>query len=187
MKLNHPPHPKIGESITIIGEVYNAGKSNVNSVASIVTIAYFIDDELLHIDNIGNIEPGIANTIKTSSGPVWKSEAGEHTVKVIINYQNTLKEEYDSPDDNILEKTFVVEFYNPTKITLNAHPQYGISEIEKMMNFTASPTDRNTNMPLNGEETVCNLNEEKIKQTTNKQGENLFSNTNHFFDTIMLK
>ena len=33
---------------------------DTDSLASIVTVAYFIDDELLHIDELGNVEPGIS-------------------------------------------------------------------------------------------------------------------------------
>jgi len=182
-----PLHPKIGESITITGEVYNAGKVNTNSLASIITTAYFVDGELLHIDDLGNVEPGIKNKTEISSGPIWKAEAGKHTIKIVIDYQNTLKDQYDFPDDNVLEKTFVVESYNPTKITLSAYPQYGIQGTEKEIKFTAILTDTNSNNPLNEKEIIWNIGEDKTKVTTNKEGKNSFLNTIYFFNTYTVK
>ncbi len=51
------PKSKKGELIRVTGDVYNAGLVETNSLASIVTVAYFIDDELFHIDELGNIKP----------------------------------------------------------------------------------------------------------------------------------
>jgi len=182
-----PLHPKIGESVTITGEVYNAGKISTNSLASIITTAYFVDGKLLHIDDLGNVEPGIRNKIKISSGPIWKAEAGKHTIKIVIDYRNTLKDQYDFPDDNVLEKTFVVGSYNPTKITLNAYPQYGIQGTEKVINFTAILIDANSNNPLNEKEIIRNIGGEETKVTTNKEGKNSFLNTIYFFNTYTVK
>ena len=121
-----PSNPKKGELIMITGDVYNAGITETDSLASIITAAYFVDDKLLFIDEIGNIKPGIGNKIKISSDPVWNAEVGDHNVKIIINYHVTLNDQYDSPDDNIVEKTFSILSLNPTKILLNASSPYVI-------------------------------------------------------------
>jgi len=62
-----PPYPKKGELTRITGDVYNAGLVETDSLASIITAAYFVDGKLLFIGEIGNVKPGIENKIKISS------------------------------------------------------------------------------------------------------------------------
>ena len=104
-----PLEPKTGETITITAEVYNAGKINTESVASIITIAFFVDEKLVDIKDIGDVKIGIKNNIKIVSESIWKAEIGEHTIKVVLDYHDTLKNELDSSDNNKIEKVIRVE------------------------------------------------------------------------------
>jgi len=103
-----PPYPKKGELTRITGEIYNAGIIETKSLASIITAAYFVDEKLLFIGEIGNVKPGIENKIKISSDPIWNAETGNHVIKIILDYHDTLNDQQDSFDNNIVEKTFSI-------------------------------------------------------------------------------
>ena len=44
-----PPYPQEGEPVRFTAEVHNAGITSTNSIASIITAGYFVDDELLQV------------------------------------------------------------------------------------------------------------------------------------------
>ena len=171
-----PPFPKKGELVTITGDLYNAGLKNTESFTSFITVAYFVDGKLLHINAIDNVEPGISNKIKISSSPIWKSEIGNHEIKIIVDYHNTLKDQYDSPSDNSLEKTFFITPSKQTQILLDASPQYFIQgkEIPKII---VSLLDSDSNEPLSNKKIILNLDDTDFSLTTNKEGKISFSNT----------
>ena len=79
-----------GQMVAITAEIYNSGIRSTHSVSSIVTVGFFVDDELIHIGTLDNILPGIKNKIQISSPPLWTSEIGVHDVKVILDYHDTL-------------------------------------------------------------------------------------------------
>jgi len=133
-----PSNPKKGELIIITGDVYNAGIMETDSLASIITAAYFVDDELLFIDEIGNVKPGIGNKIKISSDPIWNAEVGNHDVKIIIDYHDTLNDKYDSFDDNVAEKTFSISSLTSTKLSLTASSPYVIQGRDTLLNVSIS-------------------------------------------------
>lgn len=143
-----PPYPQKGELIRIVGDVYNAGIVETDSLASIVTVAYFIDDELLHIDELGNVKPGIGEKIKISSDLIWNAEIGDHVIKVVLDYHDTLKNEYDSLDNNTVEQSITVELLNSTKISLSASPFYVIQGKDTSMKIIAHLVDSNSNQLL---------------------------------------
>jgi len=171
-----PPYPKKGELVSITGNMYNAGLKNTESFTSFITIAYFVDGKLLHINAIDNVEPGISNKIKISSSPIWKAEMGNHKIKIIVDYHNALKDQYDSPSDNSLEKSFFITSLKQTQILLDASPQYFIQgkEIPKIL---LSLIDSDSNEPLSNKKIILNLDDTDFNLTTNKEGKISFSNT----------
>jgi hypothetical protein len=181
-----PPYPKKGELVTITGDLYNAGLRNTGSFTSMITVAYFVDGELLYINTIGDVKPGISNKIKISSSPIWKSEIGNHEIKIIVDYHNTLKDQYDSPSDNSLEKTFLIESQKHTQLLLNASTQYFIQGNETPK-ITILLLDSDSNEPLSNREIVLNLDNEYSTLTTDKNGKISFSTTIFLYDPVSIE
>ena len=183
-----PPYPKKGELTMITGDVYNAGIMETDSLASIITAAYFVDDKLLFIDEIGNVKPGIGNKIKISSDPVWNAEVGDHNVKIIINYHVTLNDQYDSPDDNTAEKTFSISSLNPTKILLTTSSPYVIQGENTLLNISVSlKDDSDSNKPLDGKNIVLNFDGDDIYLGTDKYGTVFFSKTVNYSKALNIE
>ncbi|MDH3764825.1 MAG: hypothetical protein OER82_03340 [Nitrosopumilus sp.] len=182
-----PPYPKKGELTVITGDVYNAGIVETDSLASIITAAYFVDDKLLFIDEIGNVKPGIGNKIKISSDPVWDAEVGNHNVKIIIDYHNTLNDQYDSFDDNIAEKTFSISSLNSTKILLTTSSPYVIQGKDTLLNISVSLEDSDSNKPLDGKNIILNFDGDDIYLTTDKYGKIFFSKTVNYSKALSVE
>ena len=180
-----PPYPNKGDPVTITADIYNAGFRDTKSYASIITVAYFVDDVLLHVDEIGNIEPGITNKLQTSSPPIWKSDLGPHTVKVIADYHDTLNDQYDSPLDNTLEQLFVIDDLISTSILLDISPAYLTPEFN-VLTITAILVDSN-NIPLQNKKIDLSLDDVEIILTTNKDGKFSFSNTIPSIGSILIE
>ncbi|MDH3833736.1 MAG: hypothetical protein OES34_06180 [Nitrosopumilus sp.] len=170
-----PTNPKKGEFVTITGFVYNAGLKHTNSFTSIITIAYFVDGKLLDITEIDGVKPGLSNKIEISSSPIWKPETRSYEIKVIVDYHDTIQDQYDSPDDNSIEKTFFIESLKPTKILLDASPQYFIQGTETTK-ITASLLDSDSNDPLNNQKIILSLGDNRSTLITDKDGKVSFSN-----------
>ncbi len=171
-----PLYPEEDELVAITGELYNAGVINTDSLTSIITAAYFVDGKLLYIDEIGNVEPGIANAIKITSPPIWKSQFGTHEIKIILDYHDTLRDEHDVPFDNLMEKIMFIEPAKHTKILVDVSSQYFIQgkEIPKI---SITLLDSNTNEPLNDRELVLKLNDDSSTLITDADGKVSFSST----------
>lgn len=180
-----PIYPNKGELVTITANVYNAGLKNTDFFTSIITIGYFVDEQLLYVNNINNIEPGISNKIEISSPPIWKSESGIHDIKIIVDYHDTLNDQYDSPDNNSMEKTFFIEYPKQTKILLDASPQYYIQG-NKMPTITMSLLDSDSNTPLSNQEIIFNLDDKNFTLITDKEGKLLFSSTIALHDPVTI-
>lgn len=65
-----PLCPNKGDYVIITANIHNVGFRDIKSYAGIITMVYFVDGVLLHVDEIGNIEPGIANKLQTSLPPI---------------------------------------------------------------------------------------------------------------------
>ena len=182
-----PSNPKKGELIMITGDVYNAGIMETDSLASIITAAYFVDDELLFIDEIGNVKPGIGNKIKISSDPIWNAEVGNHDVKIIIDYHDTLNDKYDSFDDNIAEKTFSISSLSSTKLLLTASSPYVIQGRDTLLNVSVSLEDSDSNKPLDGKNIILNFDGDNIYLTTDKYGKIFFSKTVNYSEALKIE
>ena len=169
-----PPYPEKGDSVAIIADVYNSGLKNTASFASIITIAYFVDDELRYVDEIGNIEPGIANKIQISSPPIWESDLGPHKIKVIVDYHNTLGDQYDSPDDNVIEEVFVIDNLIPTTLSLDISPGYFMPGTT-IPNIAVMLVNSNDGVPLQNKKIMLSLDDVEIILTTDKNGKSSIS------------
>jgi hypothetical protein len=178
-----PSYPKKGEMVAISGEVQNVGFRNTKFFASIITVAYFVDGKLLQIGELDNVEPGVENKIKISSDPVWKADLGKHEIKIILDYHNTLKDQYDSPSNNFADKILFITSPKKTQILLDISPQYIIQEKE-MPKITASLIDSDSNKPLSNQKIVFNLDSNEFNLITNKNGNISFSNKINSFNTF---
>ena len=99
-----PKNPKQGEVITVHGSVYNSGVVPSGEVSDVVTVGYVVNGELLEINQLPNILPGIENGIEISSGLLFDASGGEHVVTVIINFHDTLSHLRDNQENNIVQK-----------------------------------------------------------------------------------
>ena len=175
-----PIEPKEGDLITITTEVHNTGKTNTGSVASIVTIAFFIDEQLIDVKDLGDVKTGVRNKVKITSEPVRIVNPGEHTVKAIVNYHKTIGEQLDLPDGNSIEKIFKIRQVDPTNIFLTIEPKYGFQNNEETIKIAATLTDTVTNNPLTGKKIILDIEGEKIDLVTNDKGKVSFQKTNNF-------
>ncbi|MDH3313451.1 MAG: hypothetical protein OEM28_09955 [Nitrosopumilus sp.] len=171
-----PPYPKKGELVKITGDVYNAGLVDTDSLASIITAAFFVDEKLFHINEIGNIKPGIKNKIKISSDLIWNAEPGSHKIKIILDYHDTLNDKYDSPTDNIKEKTLFIELLKSAKFLFDISPQYFIQGT-RTPKVTISLLDSDSNETLSNKKIILNFNDSISTLTTNKEGIISFSSS----------
>ena len=112
-----PKNPEEGEAVSIHGSIYNAGIIPTGKVSDAVTIAYIVNGEIIEIDLLDNIEPGIENGIQVSSGPVLDSKSGIYIITVITNFHDTLSHLRDNPENNIIQKKFTVGNDSPVVIT----------------------------------------------------------------------
>ena len=171
-----PMYPKPGDMISITADVYNIGLKNTNSVTSMITIAYFVDGDLLYVDNIDNISPGLSNKIDVTSPPIWESETGYHEITVIVDYHDTLNDQYDSPFDNSVSEKFFIEFVKNTRILLEADPQFFLLG-ETVSKITISLFDYDSNEFLSNKKITLYLDGDNSTLTTDQQGMVSFSNT----------
>lgn len=119
-----PENPKKGEAITVHGSVYNAGIIPSGEVSDVVTIGYIVNGELLELDLLDNILPGIKNGVEISSGPIFDAIDGNYIVTVIINYHDTLSHLRDNPENNIIQKRFHIGNIIPSLITSDIYQYY---------------------------------------------------------------
>jgi hypothetical protein len=171
-----PFYPKKGDLVTINADIYNAGLKNTNLFASIITVAYFIDEKLIHVDDIGDIAPGIQNKITIASSPISKTELGNHEIKIVLDYHNTLSDQFDSTVDNVLKTSFFVDPPLSTTLSLDIFPVYAVQGGE-MPKIIVSLMDSNTNLPLIDKNIILNLDGNNLNLTTNKEGQISISTT----------
>jgi hypothetical protein len=165
-----PPNPKNGDLVKLVGEIYNAGIKQTDSFASIITVAYFVDGQLLYLNEIPNIESGINNKIIISSPPIWKVESGNHVIKIILDYHNTLQNQHDSPDDNIIEKTISIQLLKHTHLSLDVSPNYIVQDKDVSLNISGTLSDLDTNESLSNKKIILNLMNNSFTTKTNHVG-----------------
>ena len=101
-----PKYPKPGELVSINASIYNQGTESTKEVTDVVTIGYFVDGELIQINELADVPPGIDNGIRITTGPIWEATDGIHVITVIINYHDTLSHLTDNLDNNIMQKRY---------------------------------------------------------------------------------
>jgi len=126
-----PENPNNGEAVTIHGSVYNAGTIPTEEVSDAVTIGYIVNGEIVEINLLENILPGLENGIVVSSGPVFDAIPGTQTVTTIINYHDTLSHLRDNPENNIIQKTFEIETVIPLIINFDTYQHYNYETKEQ--------------------------------------------------------
>jgi len=171
-----PLYPKTGDLVAITADVSNIGLKNTGLFTSMMTVAYFVDGNLLYIDEIGNIKPGLSNKIKITSPPIWKYEVGIHEIKVIIDYYDTLRDQHDSPLDNSISEILFIQPQKNTQILFEASPQYFLHG-ERTSKITISLLDSDSNEFLNNREIVLDFDGNSSTLITDKQGKVSFSST----------
>ena len=119
-----PANAKNGEPITVHGSLYNAGIIPSGEVSDAITVGYIINDELLEINLIENILPGLENGVEISSGPLFGAVSGNYVITVIVNYHDTLSHLRDNPENNIVQKVFQIGNIVPSFIVSETYQQY---------------------------------------------------------------
>ena len=120
-----PENPKDGEPISIHGSVYNAGVISSGDFSDAVTVAYFVNGELVKIDVLKNVLPGLENGLVVSSGPIFNAIPGNYVVTMIINYHDTLSHLRDNLENNIVQKKFqIISDDVPSLINYDIYQNY---------------------------------------------------------------
>ena len=180
-----PLYPEKDELVAITGEFYNVGVTSTDSLTSIITAAYSVDGKLLYTNEIGTVEPGISNSITITSPPIWKSQFGHHEIKIVLDYHDTLRDEYDVTFDNSMEKILFIEPARHAEILVDVSSQYFVQgkEIPKI---DITLLDSDTGEPLNDKELVLRLGDDSSTLVTDNDGKISFSNTLGFSGPITI-
>ena len=143
---------------------------------SIITVGYFVDDELIYIGTLENVLPGIKNKLQISSPPLWPSQSGIHDVKVILDYHDTLLDGLDSPENNLISKT--IDVFNPitTEILVQTSSQYFIRG-EHTHQITLTLINSETKEPIPKQEISIDFDGKLASLITNNEGKTSFSKT----------
>ena len=165
-----PEHPQAGDKVTIFGNVYNGGTFRTEYYAKVVTVGFIIDGELRKITELGNVNPGSTNNVKTSTGPLWDAEWGKHNMTVIIDYHNTLPDQYDNPNNNIVEKTFNIEPVKPSQINFDITPSYIIHNKDSFITLNGSLTESDSGSPLIKQNVILMAGDSRHPLITDKDG-----------------
>ncbi len=165
-----PEHPQAGDKVTIFGNVYNGGTYRTEYYAKVVTVGFLIDGELRKIAELGNVNPGSTNNVKVSTGPLWEAEWGKHNMTVIIDYHNTLPDQYDNPNNNIIEKTFIIEPLRQSQINFDITPSYIIPNQDSFITLNGSLTESDSGAPLAKQNVILVAGDSRHPLITDKNG-----------------
>ena len=112
-----PQNPQPGDVVSINLSVYNLGTDSTKSVTGVVTVGYFVNGNLVSLDELPDMSPGIENGVKLSSGPIWEVTDGTHTITSVLNYHDTLSHLSDNFENNIMQKTYHLgDWKNPPSL-----------------------------------------------------------------------
>jgi hypothetical protein len=136
-----PKNPKTGDSVSIHGSVYNAGIIPSGEVSDVVTIGYIVNGELLKLDLLENILPGIKNGVEISSGPIFDAVDGNYIVTVIVNYHDTLSHLRDNPENDIIQKHFQIGNMNPSILSSDVYQYYDTKTETQQITIQGELTD----------------------------------------------
>ena len=165
-----PEHPQAGDKVTIFGNVYNGGTFRTEYYAKVVTVGFLIDGELRKIAELGNVNPGSTNNVKVSTGSLWEAEWGKHNMTVIIDYHNTLPDQYDNPNNNIIEKTFIIEPVSSSQINFDITPSYIIRDQDSVIALIGSLTESDSGASLINQNIILMVGDSRHPLITDKNG-----------------
>lgn len=136
-----PRNPRTGEAVSIHGSLYNAGIVSTGSVSDVVTVGYIVNGEILEINVLEDIKPGIDNGIEISSGPILDARRGTYVITVIVNYHDTLSHLRDNPENNIIQKQFQILNENPLLISFDTYQKYDDNTNKQIVTVKGRLTD----------------------------------------------
>ena len=178
-----PSYPKYGELVAITGSVYNNGIKNIGTFASIVTVGYYVDGRLLFVDTLPDLKPGLSNKLDIVSDPVWQAKPGVHEIKIVVDLHDTLKDEFDSPDDNVLVKDFLIIPKSETVLSVTSSAHYFVQG-KPVPQITVSLFDSASNQPLEHKKIILYLNEDFSTLVTNERGSSSILPTIPVYDIV---
>ena len=164
-----PSYPKHGELVALTASVYNNGIKNTGTFASIVTVGYYVDGNLLFVDTLPDLKPGLSNKLEISSDHVWPAKPGVHEMKIVVDFHNTLKDELDSPVDNIIVKDFLITPRSETTLNVTSSAQH-LVQGKPVPQITVSLFDSASNQPLERKKIILYLNDDFSTLVTNEHG-----------------
>ena len=126
-----------------------------------MTVGVIIDGELRKILELGNVTPGATNSVQVSTGPLWEAEWGKHNMTVILDYHNTIQDQYDNPTNNKLSKIFTIEPGRPSKISLDIFPAYLIPKKDSIIKIDGTLAELDSGTPLAGKNVVIMIGDER--------------------------
>ena len=165
-----PEHPQAGEKVAIVGNVYNGGTYRTDFYAKVVTVGVIIDGELRKIVELGNVTPGESNSVKITTGPLWDAEWGKHNMTVIIDYHNTIPDQYDNPNNNKISKIFNIESVRPSKILLDVFPSYIIPQKSNYITINGTLVESDSGTPLSKKNVILMIGNNREPLITDKNG-----------------
>ena len=148
-------NPTLGQPISVHASVYNAGIISSGDFTDFVSVAYFVNGELVEINLLKNIDPGIDNGIAISSGPIFDAVPGDYVVTVIINYHDTLSHLRDNLENNIIQKRFqIVDDKVPPLISFDVRQYYDPLTETQLVNVQGDLTNISHKTPQNNNVTI---------------------------------
>ena len=176
-----PENPKAGESVSVHGSLYNAGVVSSGKVSDAVTVGYIVNGDLVKIDLLDNILPGMENGVEIASGPIFDALSESYIVTVIVNYHDTLSHLRDNPENNIVQKRFQISNAIPSVVTYDIHQKYDLKTNKQQIIIQGDLTNI-FQEKLNGQKIILDIGDVKESVTTDINGEFLFITSIPFND-----
>jgi hypothetical protein len=165
-----PENPSTGEAVSVHGSVYNAGVIPSGEASDAVTVGYIVNGELIEINLLENILPGIENGIVISSGPIFDAIPGNYVVTVIINYHDTLSHLRDNPNNNIVQKQFQILTDVPSFVTYDIYQKYDSKTNKQQITIQGKLTNV-FQEKLKNQKIILSIGDSQEELTTDVNGE----------------
>ena len=176
-----PQNPREGEPVTVHGSLYNSGIIPTGDISDAVTIGYVVNGELLEINLLESVLPGLENGVEISSGPLFDASSGEYTVTVIVNFHDTLSHLRDNQENNIVQKKFQIGNKIPTLLTFETLQEYNSKTKNQIVTIQGELINISEKESQNKEITI-KWNDNKENVITDANGEFSFSKKISFKD-----
>ncbi|MGH1568831.1 MAG: hypothetical protein ACRBBZ_06580 [Nitrosopumilus sp.] len=176
-----PENPKAGESVSVHGSLYNAGVVSSGKVSDAVTVGYIVNGDLVKIDLLDNILPGMENGVEIASGPIFDALSESYIVTVIVNYHDTLSHLRDNPENNIVQKRFQISNAIPSVVAYDLHQKYDIKTNKQQIIIQGELTNI-FQEKLNSQKIILDIGNVKKSVTTDINGTFLFVTSIPFND-----